>query len=79
MSGPTGLNVASTAAFQPMPGQAAYAAAKSFVLSCSQALSSELGGTNELDGGGGSRGGEDRTWACSTLRWRRPPVGEGGV
>jgi short-subunit dehydrogenase len=36
------LNVASTAAFQPLPGQAAYGAAKSFVLSYTQSLSGEL-------------------------------------
>jgi short-subunit dehydrogenase len=36
------LNVASTAAFQPVPGYAAYAAAKSFVLSFSEALCHEL-------------------------------------
>jgi short-subunit dehydrogenase len=36
------LNVASTAAFQPMPGHAGYAASKSFVLSYSQALHEEL-------------------------------------
>jgi uncharacterized protein len=39
------LNVASTAAFQPLPGQAAYAASKAFVLSYSQALRGELRGT----------------------------------
>ncbi len=39
------LNVASTAAFQPMPGQAGYAAAKSFVLSYSRALRGELQGS----------------------------------
>jgi uncharacterized protein len=39
------LNVASTAAFQPIPGQAGYAAAKAFVLSYSQAVRSELAGT----------------------------------
>lgn len=39
------LNVASTAAFQPLPGQAAYGAAKAFVLSYTDALHSELGGT----------------------------------
>lgn len=39
------LNVASTAAFQPLPGQAGYAAAKSFVLSYTQSLSAELRGT----------------------------------
>ncbi|HSN43502.1 MAG TPA: SDR family oxidoreductase [Propionibacteriaceae bacterium] len=36
------INVASTAAFQPVPGMALYAATKSFVLSFSQALWSEL-------------------------------------
>jgi short-subunit dehydrogenase len=39
------LNVASTAAFQPLPGQAGYAAAKAFVLSYSQALRGELRGS----------------------------------
>ena len=38
------LNVASTAAFQPLPGQAGYAASKAFVLSYSQALREELKG-----------------------------------
>ncbi len=36
------LNVASTAAFQPLPGQAGYGAAKAFVLSYSHALRGEL-------------------------------------
>jgi short-subunit dehydrogenase len=39
------LNVASTAAFQPLPGQAAYGAAKAFVLSYTRSLSAELKGT----------------------------------
>jgi short-subunit dehydrogenase len=39
------LNVASTAAFQPLPGQAGYAAGKAFVLSYSRALAGELIGT----------------------------------
>ena len=39
------LNVASTAAFQPLPGQAGYAASKSFVLSYSQALAAEVRGS----------------------------------
>ena len=39
------LNVASTAAFQPLPGQAAYSAAKSFVLAYSRAVHAELKGT----------------------------------
>ena len=36
------LNVASTAAFQPLPGQAAYGAAKAFVLSYTRSISAEL-------------------------------------
>jgi hypothetical protein len=39
------LNTASTAAYQPLPGQAVYAASKSFVLSYGQALGAELKGT----------------------------------
>ena len=39
------LNVASTAAFQPLPGQAGYAASKAFVVSYSRALRAELRGT----------------------------------
>jgi short-subunit dehydrogenase len=39
------LNVASTAAFQPLPGQAAYGAGKAFVLSYTQSLAGELRGT----------------------------------
>jgi uncharacterized protein len=38
------LNVASTAAFQPLPGQAGYGAAKAFVLSYTRALAQELAG-----------------------------------
>jgi len=36
------LNVASTAAFQPLPGQASYGASKAFVLSYTHALRGEL-------------------------------------
>ena len=39
------LNVASTAAFQPLPGQAGYGAGKVFVLSYTQSLWGELKGT----------------------------------
>ncbi|MCA1657561.1 MAG: SDR family oxidoreductase [Actinobacteria bacterium] len=39
------LNVASTAAFQPMPGQAGYAASKSFVLAYGHGLRGELKGS----------------------------------
>jgi short-subunit dehydrogenase len=38
------LNVASTAAFQPLPGQAGYGASKAFVLSYSQGMRAELRG-----------------------------------
>ncbi|MEU8394505.1 SDR family oxidoreductase [Nonomuraea sp. NPDC048892] len=39
------INVSSTAAFQPLPYQASYAATKAFVLSFSEALAEELRGT----------------------------------
>jgi short-subunit dehydrogenase len=39
------INVASTAAFQPMPYQASYAATKAYVLSFTEALAQELRGT----------------------------------
>ncbi|MDT4922181.1 MAG: uncharacterized protein QOI15_3083, partial [Pseudonocardiales bacterium] len=39
------LNVASTAAFQPLPGQAGYGAGKAFVLSYTQSLAAELRGS----------------------------------
>ena len=39
------LNVASTAAFQPLPGQAGYSASKAFVLAYSQAMRGELRAT----------------------------------
>ena len=39
------LNVASTAAFQPLPGQAGYGGAKAFVLSYTRSLADELKGT----------------------------------
>ena len=39
------LNVASTAAFQPLPGQAGYAAGKAFVLSYTRSLQGELRGS----------------------------------
>lgn len=39
------LNVASTAAFQPLPGQAGYGASKAFVLSYSRGVRAELRGT----------------------------------
>ncbi len=39
------LNVASSAGFQPIPGQATYAATKAFMVNWSDALHSELGGS----------------------------------
>jgi hypothetical protein len=39
------LNTASTAAFQPLPGQAGYGASKAFVLSYGRALGAELRGS----------------------------------
>jgi short-subunit dehydrogenase len=39
------LNVASTAAFQPLPTQATYSASKAFVLNFTQALAADLHGT----------------------------------
>jgi short-subunit dehydrogenase len=39
------LQTASTAAFQPLPGQASYGASKAFVLSYGRALAAELRGT----------------------------------
>jgi short-subunit dehydrogenase len=39
------INIASTAAFQPLPGSATYAASKAFVLSLSEAVHEELKGT----------------------------------
>jgi hypothetical protein len=39
------LNVASTAAFQPLPRQATYAASKAFVLAFTDALHADLAGT----------------------------------
>jgi short-subunit dehydrogenase len=38
------INIASTAAFQPLPGSAVYAASKAFVLSFSEAIRTELRG-----------------------------------
>lgn len=42
------LNVASTAAFQPLPGQSGYAASKAFVLSYTRGLDAELHGSGVM-------------------------------
>lgn len=74
------LNVASTAAFQPMPGQAGYAASKAFVLAYSHALRGELKGTGvsvtalcpgPVDTGFGEAAGfsEDQMAAAPKFMW----------
>jgi uncharacterized protein len=73
------LNVASTAAFQPLPGQAGYAAGKAFVLSYTQSLAGELRGTGvtatalcpgPVETGFGERAGFDDDEAKGAL----PPI-----
>jgi short-subunit dehydrogenase len=70
------LNVASTAAFQPLPGQAGYAAGKAFVLSYTRSLAGELRGTGvsvsvlcpgPVDTGFGETAGFDKEDAESAL------------
>lgn len=75
------LNVASTAAFQPLPGQAAYGAGKAFVLSYTQSLAGELKGSGvtatalcpgPVDTGFGERAGfskEDAQAALPGFMW----------
>jgi short-subunit dehydrogenase len=75
------LNVASTAAFQPLPGQAAYGAAKAFVLSYTQSLVGELKGSGvtatalcpgPVDTGFGARAGftkEEAEKALPSIMW----------
>jgi short-subunit dehydrogenase len=52
------INIASTGAFQPLPGSAVYGASKSFVLSFSEAIRTELRGTEVA---GFEEGVEDNT------------------
>lgn len=70
------LNVASTAAFQPLPGQAGYGAGKAFVLSYTQSLAGELRGTGvtattlcpgPVDTGFGERAGFSKAEAEAAL------------
>lgn len=75
------LNVASTAAFQPLPGQAGYGAGKAFVLSYTQSLAGELRGTGvtatalcpgPVDTGFGERAGfskQDAEEALPAVMW----------
>lgn len=76
------LNVASTAAFQPLPGQTGYAACKAFVLSYTQSLAGELRGTGvsatalcpgPVDTGFGATAGftdEEAHGALPAILWR---------
>ena len=78
------LNVASTGAFQPLPGQAGYGAGKAFVLSYTQSLSGELRGTGvsvsvlcpgPVDTGFGERAGiskQDAESALPRIMWESP-------
>ncbi|MFG1773431.1 SDR family NAD(P)-dependent oxidoreductase [Nocardia salmonicida] len=80
------LNVASTGAFQPLPGQAGYGASKAFVLSYTQSLSGELRGTGvtatvlcpgPVDTGFGERAGftsEQAHAALPPVMWVSPEV-----
>jgi uncharacterized protein len=70
------LNVASVAAFGPLPGQAAYGAAKAFVLSYTHSLRGELRGTGvtatalcpgPVDTGFGEAAGFDKAEAEAAL------------
>jgi hypothetical protein len=78
------LNVASTAAFQPLPGQAGYGAGKAFVLSYTQSLAGELKGSGvtatalcpgPVDTGFGEAAGfakEDAENALPAFMWVSP-------
>jgi short-subunit dehydrogenase len=80
------LNVASTGAFQPLPGQAGYGAGKAFVLSYSESLSGELRGTGvtvsvlcpgPVDTGFGERAGiskQDAEAALPAFMWETPEI-----
>ena len=86
------LNVASTAAFQPLPGQAGYGACKAFVLSYTRSLAGELRGSGvsatvlcpgPVDTGFGERAGFTRDEALTALpsfMWKSPrDVARAGV
>ena len=86
------LNVASTAAFQPLPGQAGYGAAKAFVLSYTHSLAGELRGSGvtvsvlcpgPVDTGFGEAAGfskEDAEASLPRFMWESPrAVAEAGI
>ena len=78
------LNVGSLGAFQPLPGQAGYGAAKAFVVSYTASLAGELRGTGvtatvlcpgPVDTGFGERAGftaEDAQKALPKVMWLSP-------
>jgi uncharacterized protein len=84
------LNVASIAAFQPLPGFATYAASKAFVQSFSEAVHAELGGTGvsvtclcpgltHTDFGANAGGGEQEGKLPEFLFGEAPGVARAGV
>jgi short-subunit dehydrogenase len=82
------LQVASTAAFQPTPGYAAYAAAKSYVLAFSHALDAELRGSGVRCTVVSPRvtatnffevSGQRATWYQRLTRMQAPAVAKRGV
>ena len=86
------LNVASTAAFQPLPGQAGYGGCKAFVLSYTHSLAGELRGTGvsatvlcpgPVDTDFGETAGftrEEATGALPSFMWEPPEaVARAGV
>ena len=80
------LNVASTGAFQPVPGQAGYGASKAFVLSFTSALAGELNGSGvtattlcpgPVDTGFGATAGfskADADAALPRMMWRSAEI-----
>ena len=66
------LNVASTAAFQPLPGQAGYGGCKAFVLAYSQAIAEEVRAARRHGHRALPRSGGDR------VRGGDGPLGRGG-
>jgi short-subunit dehydrogenase len=84
------LNVASTAAFQPLPGFATYAASKAFVQSFSEAVHAELGGTGvsvtclcpgftHTEFGKNARGEDKEAMLPELLYMEAPDVARAGI